>query len=271
MGESKTKKRRHSKVLEGAKGCIYCAEVGPAEQVDHMPPRAMFRMSQRPKGLEFPSCSACNQGTSRLDVVATFMARTFPGIDGHPDEQEWDQVMREVGRVAPDLPKEMIMPPEEMQSMMLHEGVFDPKLAAFRANGPILGAHMQAFAAKVGFALRYEDVGYPVPGKGGVQVRWFTSSAILNGTIPESLYASLGPINNLRQGKMTSEGVFEYGCGDFTNQPDVRLYYAKVRTAFSIAAFVADDRSQLPFPQTQLATFAPGELSHPLQDRIYEE
>lgn len=271
MGESKTKKRRHSKVLEGAKGCIYCAELRPAEQVDHMPPRAMFRISQRPKGLEFPSCAVCNQGTSQLDVVATFMARTFPGIDGQSDEREWDQVMREVGRIAPNLAKEMIMPRQEMQGMMLQEGIFDPNLAVFRANGPILGAHMQAFAAKVGFALRYEDVGYPVPFKGGVQVRWFTSGEIMAGTIPESLYESVGPINNLRQGKITSEGVFDYGWGDFTIRPDVRLYYAKVRDAFSVAAFVADDRSKLPFPSTQLATFSPGELSEPLEDRIYDE
>ncbi len=206
-----------------------------------------------------------------MDVVAAFMARTFPGIDGHSDEQEWDKVMREVGRIAPDLQKEMAMPPDEMQAMMLQAGIFDPNFAAFRANGPILGAHMQAFAAKVGFALRYEDVGLPIPGTGGAQVRWFTSGEIYSGAIPESLYASLGPIKNLRQGKISSEGVFEYGWGDFTNKPDVRLYYAKVRSAFSIAAFVSDDRSRLPFPPTQLATFAPGELSNPLQDRIDEE
>ena len=213
MGESKAKKRRHSKVLQGVKGCIYCAEVGPAEQVDHMPPRAMFRMSQRPKGLEFPSCADCNQGTSRLDVVATFMARTFPGIEGQSDEQEWDKVMKEVARVAPDLPKELVMPHHEMQAMMLQQGISDSNFAAFRANGPILGAHMQAFAAKVGFALRYEDVGYPVPAKGGIQVRWFTSGEILKRTIPESLYASLGPINNLRQGKISSQGVLRIWLG----------------------------------------------------------
>lgn len=271
MGEAKAKRRRHSKVIDGAVGCIYCAQRQPAEQVDHMPPRAIFRMSQRPKGLEFPSCSSCNQGTSRLDVVAAFMARTFPGIGDQLDEVEWDRVTREVRRVAPTLAEEMWMPPEEMKQMMWQEGVFDPELAVFRADGPILGAHMQAFAAKVGFALRYEDVGTPVPDTGGVQVRWFTSGELYKGELPRSLYASLGEIQIMHQGKITSDRVFEYGWGDFVERPEVRLYYAKVREAFAVAAFVADNREQLPFPVDLLATFAPGELCLPLRDRIYAE
>lgn len=236
-----------------------------------MPPRLMFRMSQRPKGLEFPSCSACNRGTSRLDVVAAFVARTFPGIRNHSDEAEWDRVIHEVDRVAPGLREEMWMPPEEMRETMWREGVFDPELAVFRANGPLLGAHMQAFAAKIGFALRYEDVRYPVPDAGGVQVRWFTSDELFKMEIPKSLYASVGSSNIMKQGKITSDNIFEYGWGDFVERPQVRLYYAKVRKAFVVAAFVADKRSCLPFPMGQLATFAPGDLCMPPHDRIYEE
>ncbi|MFN3171439.1 MAG: hypothetical protein ACE37E_12210 [Hyphomicrobiales bacterium] len=269
MGEAKKKRRRHAKVLEMAKGCIYCASRGAAEQVDHMPPRAIFRMSQRPKGLEFPSCAKCNQGTSHLDMAAAFMARTFPGISSEEDSNEWDRVMQEVSRVAPDLLSEMWMPREEMSAMLNNEGITDPRMAAFRADGPILSAHMQAFGAKVGFALRFEDVGYPIPETGGAQVRWFTSGELYNGALPESLYASIGAIKIMRQGRITSDGAFEYGWGEFTEHPSVRLYYAKVREAFAVAAFVTDEISNLPFPADQVATFQPGDLSKPAQDRIY--
>lgn len=271
IGEAKKKRRRHAKLLEAATGCTYCSGRGPAEQIDHMPPRAMFRMSQRPKGLEYPSCSACNQGTSRLDVVAAYMARTFPGINNEADEAEWDRVMHEVQRVAPGLIEEMWVPQEETRQMIWAMGITDPNLAALRANGPLLSAHMQAFAAKVGFALRYEDVRYPLPDSGGVQVRWFTSGELYNGELPASLYASIGTINIMRQGKITSDRVFEYGWGDFVHLPEVRLYYAKVRDAFAVAAFVSDDRSHLPFPTNELATFVPGDLCKPLYDRILSE
>jgi hypothetical protein len=268
MGEAKTKKRRHSKVLDRANGCVYCAGRGVAEQVDHMPPRAIFRMTQRPRGLEFPSCAACNQGTSRLDVVATFMARTFPGIGNSLDNAEWDKVMREVKRVAPGLMEEMWMPADQMREMMWREGVFEPGLAAFRANGPILGAYMQAFAAKVGFALHFEDVGSPIPESGGVQVRWFTSGELFRGDIPASLFESVGEVKIMKQGIITSDRVFEYGWGEYVDKPDIKVYYAKVREAFAVAAFVSEDRAKLPFPVDAVATFAPGELSLPLRDRI---
>ena len=235
-----------------------------------MPPRMMFRLNQRPKGLEFPSCGPCNQGTSRVGVVASFMARIFLGIATSADDAEWDKVMREVRRVAPDLMGEMWMPRDEMRLALWSEGVFDPGLASFRANGPILGAHMQAFAAKIGFALHYEATGDVVPASGRVQVRWFTSSEVHGGRLPPDLLASIGTPRIMRQGRITSEGDFEYGWGDFAGDPGVPIYYARVRDAFVVSAFVVPDEALLPFPVGALATFAPGDLVKPLTDRIVD-
>lgn len=191
IGEAKSKRGRHAKVLQAAQGCVYCAGRGPAEQIDHMPPRMLFRLNQRPKGLEFPSCGPCNQGTSRLDVVAAFMARTFPGIATTADSDEWEKVMKEAQRVAPALLHEMWMPPQQMRQMMASEGIFDPELAAFRADGPILSAHMQAFGAKIGFALHYEATGSYVPPEGRVQVRWFASAEVYGGRLPTACFPAL--------------------------------------------------------------------------------
>lgn len=155
--------------------------------------------------------------------------------------------------------------------MMANEGVFDQELAAFRADGPILSAHMQAFAAKVGFALHYEATGSYVPLNGRVQVRWFTSAEVCRGRLPPSLLSSIGAPRTMQQGKITSEGNFEYGWGSFTEKTDVPIYYARVREAFAVAAFVVMDEASLPFPDGQLATFAPGDLVMPLSDRIMVE
>jgi hypothetical protein len=235
-----------------------------------MPPRMMFRMSQRPKGLEFPSCGPCNQGTSRLDVVAAFMARTFPGVTNDADAEEWDKVMGEVRRIAPDLLQEMWVPRDEMLTMLEDEGISDPKLAAFYAGGPILGAHMQAFAAKVGFALHYEATGTVVPMEGRVQVRWYTSGEMVGDRLPSDLLSSVGTPQIMQQGKVTSKEEFEYGWGKFIEKPEVRLYYAKVREAFTIAAFVVSTEESLPFSVNHLATFSPGELATIPYDRIME-
>ncbi len=267
MGESKRKHRQFADIIKNAHGCVYCAAGSPAEQIDHMPPRAMFRLHQRPKGLEFPSCAACNRGTSRLDVVATFMARTLPGIGNDADSAEWGKVMGEVARVAPGLLKEMWVPRPQMETMLRMQGINDPKLAAFRADGPILSAHMQAFAAKVGFALHYEATEQAVPRLGRVQVRWFTSGEIAGNQLPESLFSSIGPVKLMKQGSITSELTFEYGWGKFEKNNSVCLYYAKVRKSFVVAAFVADDVTKLPFPEGVLATFAPGDLRDPPYDR----
>ena len=235
-----------------------------------MPPRMMFRLNQRPKGLEFPSCGPCNQGTSRLDVVAAFMARTFPGIASPADSAEWNRVMGEVHRVAPSLLREMWMSPQEMQAAMWREGVVDSNLGAFRANGPVMGAHMQAFAAKIGFALHYEATGHVVPAGGRVQVRWFTSSEVHGGRLPPDLLASIGTPRIMQQGRITSAGDFEYGWGNFAGSPGVPIYYARVRDAFVVSAFVVPDEASLPFSVGALATFAPGDLVKPLTDRIMD-
>ena len=268
MGESNAKRRSHAAILEKAKGCIYCAEKSPATQIDHMPPRSMFRMQQRPKGLEFPSCAACNQGTSRLDVVATFMARTYPGIDNEADSAEWDKVLKEVTRVAPKIVKEMWMPEPEMRTLMQAHDIYGEKLAAFRADGPVLSAHMQAYAAKIGFALHYEYHQVSVPESGRVQVRWFTSHEVVSGHLPDSLTQNIGPVDYLRQGKITSEFTFEYGHGKFEGRPEIDLYYAKVRDSFVAASFVVCNDEHLPFMDGDLATFSPGDLKEEPYDRI---
>ncbi|MCA0373907.1 MAG: hypothetical protein LCH83_13775 [Proteobacteria bacterium] len=268
MGEASKKHKRHKDILLNAKGCIYCAGKNEATQIDHMPPRAMFRLSQRPKGLEFPSCSKCNQGTSKLDLAAALMARTFPGIASKSEDTEWSRLMAEINRAIPGLLQEMWVPPSQMREMLWREGIFDENLAGFKADGPILSAHMQAFAAKVGFALHYEATGNYVPKEGRVQVRWFTSTEFMNESLPLELITNLGKTEILKQGKITSEFDFEYGWALYEFRNDIRLYYAKVRSSFVIAAFVVEDVKNLPFALGELATFAPGDLVEPFSDRI---
>jgi len=78
MGQAKQNRATHAQLLTGNPGCIYCAGAAVATTIEHMPPISMFEGRQRPKGLEFPSCGKCNNGTGHSDLVAAMLARTWP-------------------------------------------------------------------------------------------------------------------------------------------------------------------------------------------------
>jgi hypothetical protein len=50
-----------------------------------MPPRGIFRERQRPSGIEYGVCRACNEGTRGADAVATLMALLHP----NNDDESW--------------------------------------------------------------------------------------------------------------------------------------------------------------------------------------
>jgi hypothetical protein len=78
MSEAKIKRRAHAAILEKHSWCIYCGGASRADTIEHMPPISMFNGRQRPKGLEFPTCRECNNGTSLSDTVASLLARAYP-------------------------------------------------------------------------------------------------------------------------------------------------------------------------------------------------
>src|SRR5262249_6012766 len=55
--------------------CIYCGGGTLGDSVDHMPPRTIFDLRHRPKGLEFLACSACNTGGKKAEQIAGFLSR----------------------------------------------------------------------------------------------------------------------------------------------------------------------------------------------------
>jgi len=75
LGEARARRRAHAQLLSSSPWCIYCGGSQPADTIEHMPPVMMFIRKQRPKGLEFPSCRKCNNGTSKSDLVASLVGR----------------------------------------------------------------------------------------------------------------------------------------------------------------------------------------------------
>jgi hypothetical protein len=72
-----------------------------------MPPIQMFRLRQRPKGLEFPSCADCNHATSHSDLVASLMGRTYPNPAIEAAHEELRKLLSSVANNVPGLLQEM--------------------------------------------------------------------------------------------------------------------------------------------------------------------
>jgi hypothetical protein len=72
-----------------------------------MPPIMMFDGRQRPKGLEFPICLECNNGTSQSDQVASLLGRVYPDSGSEQQQYEIKKLLRGVSNSVPGLLEEM--------------------------------------------------------------------------------------------------------------------------------------------------------------------
>jgi hypothetical protein len=72
-----------------------------------MPPVMMFRGKHRPKGLEFPSCKACNHGTSKSDLVASLLGRVWPDASTELEHKEFKKLLSAIRNNVPGLLEEM--------------------------------------------------------------------------------------------------------------------------------------------------------------------
>jgi hypothetical protein len=240
MGEAKIKRRAHAAILAAHPWCIYCGGIHPADTIEHMPPIAMFDGKQRPKGLEFPTCRDCNNGTRLSDMAASVLGRAYPDA-GTPDE-----LRRLLSGVANNIPGLL----EEMQVGRAGQKFFHrdtPSVpagaAVLRVNGPIVKKHIGIFGAKLGLALHYEAHGLPVPPSGGVQPMFFTNVNDLRGEIPTEVVELLPPPRTLKQGKREVSAQFRYSWG-LTEEGRHSFFFAVFRYSFAIAAVTAVDRSE---------------------------
>jgi hypothetical protein len=93
-----------------------------------MPPVMMFIRKQRPKGLQFPSCRECNNGTSKSDLVASLVGRLSVEPSAEDEAAEFKKLLRSVRNNVPGLLQEMHIVPAGQR-----EGG-----GALRANGPLV-------------------------------------------------------------------------------------------------------------------------------------
>lgn len=184
-GPRRTLSRR---LRESQPFCIYCGGEQRAETIDHCTPIIVFDDKRRPKGLEFPSCERCHDGTRLDDQVLGLLSRVYPE-DGKASDADLVKLFSAMRNNCPGLLEEMRPTPEHQRRVdeMLPGSGF-----GLYVGGPIVTSSMLRVAARLGLALHYKATGRVVPPDGGVAVKWFPNFHIETVGIPPKLLAILG-------------------------------------------------------------------------------
>jgi hypothetical protein len=258
MGEAKRKLRTHAAILADRPGCIYCAGKNVATTIEHMPPISVFEGRQRPKGLEFPTCQLCNNGTGHSDLVAAMLARSWPDANSDVQRKDMVKILAGVANNLPGLLQEMNVG-RASEKLARKRYNLSSDVHTFRADGPLLTRHVLSFAAKLGFALHHELRREPIPPAGGAQVMWFSNLQAMNGQIPQELFDMLPSSATLRQGVKSVEDQFEYSYA--TGVRNHMLYFASFNKSFAVAGVTAADRSiYLEANLDRFPIFVPGDF-----------
>ena len=207
----------------GAK-CIYCGGAQDATTEEHCPPRALFRQRAWPEGFAFPSCVACNAGTSDDDLLVQFMASMQPDPDD-AQVKKFSGLMYQVKNQFPGLLQRMMArSATEARQIARALGVVPPPGKLHQDINvvkvpPELHDAVAVLATKLSKSVYFLYEKKIFPADGEIALHWFTNAQLLQyDTIPalESL-AGL-PMTGLplrRNGKnLKDQFDYEYTLGE---------------------------------------------------------
>ncbi|MDX8536545.1 hypothetical protein RFM23_02805 [Mesorhizobium abyssinicae] len=202
------KSRSRAEILVPDAVCIYCG--GPANRVEHMPPRSMFKGKDRLSAMEYPSCEACNNGTSGADSVAAFIARIEPdGAGGSWKAVENFSQVIALNEFAPGVLDELLDDRKAFDADLPTSGGILTKRRVTHASGPLVRGYLNAFAAKFAMALYFEHTGQVLPADGAFLTTWYTNAGITQQMVHETLRIMPGR-GTLTQGRNNSGNQFAY-------------------------------------------------------------
>lgn len=176
-----------------------------------MPSKALFRAKDRPSGLEFPSCTPCNNRTSAADSLVAFLARIHKH---HDDPESWQvkeaqKYLLAADQGAPGLIREFFADDNMKDTLMETSGGILVPVAEMHA-GPIARDLLDVWSAKLAMALYYEHIGSPLPMDGGTHSVWFLNNGLDQAT-GDNFLRILPAYNTLTQGRRKSaSGQFDY-------------------------------------------------------------
>lgn len=230
--------RKHA-TLRNERSCVFCAGQRLATSVDHVPSRFLFKMKDRPKGLEVPACTACNNGSSWTEDLAAMLAAihlTNPDPDHF--QKRFDHLLR--SNFAAVLELYPTWDQEISSSKWLDEQ--GEQHWALNLTGPIVQEAMLLFGAKLGMALHWHETKQILSANGQVGVIWFSNEQALDRAVPRHLFELLPEKRTLRQGRKNVGDQFTYSS-KATIEPGSSAHWAIFGEAYAYNIFVSENFS----------------------------
>jgi len=149
---------RKARLLREHPLCCFCGGTRPATTLDHVPPKACFPLGSCPEEFEFPSCSLCNNGTSKHDTIFGLysMLLDFNEDNRTPaDRERLEKLRDEIARRYPDA----LPDPASREPIYQAGPIITPSPVAISVSTkPVVKEAMKTIGEKLAHALYYREM-----------------------------------------------------------------------------------------------------------------
>lgn len=207
MGRNKSKTSAQFLALHPY--CCLCGGSVQATTIEHAPPIALFLNRNLPSSDHtVPACVRCNNGSRKLDQVATLAALTQGSATTISDA---NYVVDAFLGVANNIPEalQLFRILEGRDKDIVVEGL-KFEVSEIPIDPLLLELYLDPWAAKQAFALYYLHTGRILDENARVAVSWHVSVDVNSSTVPTDFIELLQNDGFLSQGIKNSKGQFEY-------------------------------------------------------------
>lgn len=189
--------------------CCLCGGSVRATTIEHAPPISLFLDRILPSNDHtVPACVRCNNGTRKLDQVATLAALIQGSATKISDKTYAEKTIEGVANNIPEaLPLFRIGEGSDI-NLTIDDSVFE--LSTAPVDPLLFEIYLDPWAAKQAFALYYLKTGKPLTADARVVVRWITSIDVNSSSVPMEFLNVLQNNGSLAQGSKNSKSQFEY-------------------------------------------------------------
>lgn len=233
--------------------CIYCGGTAKSTSWDHMPNKGMFP-KDRVGGLEFPSCNACNQGSTWFEDIASLVCSIrddFTVAANNHLEKKLDHV----GCNHPEVIEEIRPLPYQLREAAAYQDSAGNTLGTFNLQGKVVSSAMLLYGAKLAMALHWEKTKRILKNGEEIGVMYFTNANEKKKNLPLDLFKLLPDSLELKQGAKKSSHPFFYNSGE-ASDTGATAHWANFGDAIYYKLFVGGKTDFSILPATN--RFSPG-------------
>ncbi|MBY6136297.1 hypothetical protein KUV61_10705 [Nocardioides marinus] len=244
-----------NKFLKDNPFCIYCGGASASTTWDHMPNKGMFP-KDRPGGMEFPCCEACNQGSKWFEDIVSALGGIVFNEESDYAAEHFAKRLEHLFKSHPEVRGELSpyrYQAKNATSVMEGGG-------AMNLQGPIVSQALLLYGAKLALALHWKKTGLILPSHARIGVICFSNEQLFNGGRPSDLFDHLPEGQELRKGKNKSRHSFLFSSAK-AEDSGATAHWAVFGDGIAYNLFVGEKLNVSVLPKEN--RFSPGCLQIP--------